>query len=86
MKSVPLSRAIRKKHPLREIKSSSCQPAPYLMLFLATACLITRDLITAQGFGMTEAENKVPAFLSQKHESQRQGDIFQTTFNYYLLI
>ena len=64
MKSVPLSRAIRKKHPLREIKSSSCQPAPYLMLFLATACLITRDVITAQGFGMTEAENKVPAFLS----------------------
>lgn len=56
VKLVPLSRASRekkKKAVLRESKPHSCQPALYLMSFLEITCLIKRDIIAAQGFGMT---------------------------------
>lgn len=60
VKLVSLSRASRKvkkkKAVLRESKSCSCQPALYLMLFLTTVCLIRRDIIAAQSFGMTVME------------------------------
>lgn len=61
----------KKKNVLRESKSCSCQPVLSLILLLAIACLITRDIIPAQGFGQTATKNKVPTFLRKKNKQQK---------------